>query len=262
MQDADAEENPHTIVWEEEALSIAGSSYDKEIGKALHDKEWVIKAWAPTHLHALLTKWFWKDDRPAAPVNKVWLDTCRYLYMPRLVSSDVFVKTIQDGIRHKDWFAYAASEKAPGEYRGLLFGASGGVYLDEQALLVRPDAAEQALPPRKSDAPTVPAPDSAHDAGSGFQLTHPAAKPGQGSPLQSYRRFHGTAEIDPHDPISAFTEIVSNVLEQFTAIYGTQVTITVDVEARRRDKFDIKLVRIVKENAATLKFKTADFEED
>lgn len=265
-QDSDGEECPSTVAWEEEALSLAGSSYDKEISKALHEKEWVIKAWAPIHLHTLLTKWFWKEDRPAVSVNKVWLDTCRYLYMPRLVSSETFVKTIEDGLRHKDFFAYAAGEKTAGSYRGLLFGASGGVYLDEQALLVRPDAAERAVSSHKSDAPAAPHPDSSRDGAADFQLTNPVARPGgktaAGTAFQSYKRFHGTVGIDPHDPISGFNEIVSNVIEQFTLIYGTQVTITIDVEARRKDKFDAKLVRIVKENAATLKFKTADFEED
>ena len=69
-------------------------------------------------------------------------------------------------------------------------------------------------------------------------------------------------EIDGQDPIGAFSEIVSNVIEQFSAVYGTHVTITVDIEARRKDKFDLKLLRVVKENAATLKFKTAEFEEE
>lgn len=45
-------------------------------------------------------------------------------------------------------------------------------------------------------------------------------------------------------------------------IYDTQVTVTVEVEAHRKDRFDLKTVRVVKENAAQLKFKTAEFEED
>jgi hypothetical protein len=267
MQDVEGNATSPTITWEEEPLSLAGSTYEKEISKTLEEKVWVIKAWAPIHLHDLLVKWFWKNDRPAALANKVWLDTCRYLYMPRLASSEVFVKTIEDGIKHKDWFAYSAGEKAPGVYQGLLFGVSGSVYLDDQALLVRSEEAEKAQPPlpaRKSDA--APAPDEHDEVDVGVQPTNPGGKSptkgSSGSALQTYKRFHGTVQVDPLDPISAFTEIVSNVIEQFTAVYGTQVTITIDVEARRKDKLDLKLVRVVKENAATLGFKTADFEED
>jgi uncharacterized protein len=76
------------------------------------------------------------------------------------------------------------------------------------------------------------------------------------------RRFHGTATIDATDPIRNFAEVVENVIEQFTAQYGTEVVLTLEIESRRRDGFDTKTVRIVRENATTLKFKTAEFEED
>jgi len=76
------------------------------------------------------------------------------------------------------------------------------------------------------------------------------------------RRFHGTVDIDPSDPISSFTEIVQNVIEHFAAKYGTEVTISLDIAARNREGFDQKLIRIARENATTLKFKTAEFEEE
>jgi hypothetical protein len=43
---------------------------------------------------------------------------------------------------------------------------------------------------------------------------------------------------------------------------AVEVTITVDIEARRKDNFDLKTVRNIRENATTLEFKTADFEEE
>ena len=52
------------------------------------------------------------------------------------------------------------------------------------------------------------------------------------------------------------------MIQQFTAQYGTEVVLTLDVEARRGEGFDTKTVRVVRENAGVLKFKTADFEED
>ncbi|MCC7072854.1 MAG: hypothetical protein IT383_16120 [Deltaproteobacteria bacterium] len=59
-----------------------------------------------------------------------------------------------------------------------------------------------------------------------------------------FKRFHGTVEITPPDPVGSFTEIVDSVIGHFTAQYGTGVTITIDVEARRVDGFDTKLVRV------------------
>ena len=43
---------------------------------------------------------------------------------------------------------------------------------------------------------------------------------------------------------------------------GTEVHVSVDIEARRGEGFDAKTVRTVRENAGTLKFKTAEFEEE
>lgn len=89
-------------------------------------------------------------------------------------------------------------------------------------------------------------------------------KPGKSSspPAQAtLRRFHGTAAIDASDPIRSFTDIVESVIEHFSAQYGTEVPISIDVEARRGEGFDTKTVRTVRENTATLKFGTAEFEE-
>jgi hypothetical protein len=253
--------------WEDETLSLAGGvSYEKAIETAAKEREWVIKTWAPIHLHSLLAQWFWKDDRPAVSLTKVWLDTCKYVFMPRLASSEVFLQAIRDGVQHKEWFAYAASEKEPGVYQGLLFGQSGGVYLDEAALLVRPDAAvKSATPEGETDTDggrhSSGGPEHGGEAGPPPSSTKPSTRKDAGTSAQAFRRFHGTVDIDPHDPVSAFSDVVQNVIEHFTSQYGTTVTISIDIEARRKDKFDVKTVRIVRENAGTLKFKTADFEE-
>jgi predicted AAA+ superfamily ATPase len=264
MQDADAPDGLSKVAWEDETLSLAGSSFDKEIDRVTREREWVIKAWAPPHLGALLGKWFWKEDRPTAPAQKVWLDTCRYLYLPRLQSQEVFVQTVRDGIVHTDWFGYAAGAKDGDAYEGLLFGATGGVYLTEGALLIRADAAQLALAktsgtttaigsdrPRRGSEP----PPSAGGAG---KAKKSSTAPAPAAP----RRFHGTTIIDSSDPIGNFNELVQNVIEHFTAQYGTEVVLTLDVEAKRADGFETKTVRVVRENAATLKFKTAEFEDD
>ena len=259
MQDADAEGNLSAMFWEDEALVLAGSSYERAIEAATREREWVIKAWAPPHLGDLLTKWFWKTDRPTVSMNKVWLDTCKYPYLPRLLSADVFTRTVQDGVAHRDWFGYAAAEKA-GVLEGLIFGAPGGVYLNDTALLVRPDAAVAAEPKPSTlseTTETTPWNERGPASNRGIKTGKSSSPPGQAT----LRRFHGTTAVDVSDPIKSFTEIVESVIEHFSAQYGTEVSITVDIEARRGDGFDTKTVRNVRENAATMKFATADFEE-
>jgi predicted AAA+ superfamily ATPase len=258
MQDPESEGGLSTVVWEDEALSLAGSSYDRAIETATREREWVIKAWAPPHLGALLAKWFWKAEKPSVSITKVWFDTCRYLYMPRLVSADVFTQTVRDGVAHKDWFAYAAAEK-DGVLEGLLFGSSGGVYVNEPALLVRPDAAAAGQPKPVATVASTTEPTT----GSDRPPVSGRPKKASGPPAQAVlRRFHGTIDVAVPDPIGHFSEIVQNVIEHFSAQYGTEVAVTIDIEARRGDGFDAKTVRIVRENSATLKFRIAEFEEE
>lgn len=262
MQEPDAPGGLTKISWEDEALNLSGANYEKAITSAVKEKEWVITSWAPTHLASLLTRWFWKDDAPAIGALKVWLDSCRYLYMPRLATQDAFIQTIRDGVAHKDFFAYAVgTEKDAKRYAGLLFGKSGGVYLDESALLVHPDVAAKAVAETEPTAATAAA--AAPGTGIGKKTSSSSVMVGVGGAAAKEalpQRFHATVEVADEDPIGSFTEIVENVIQHFTAKYGTTVTITVDVEARSPDGFDAKLVRVVKENATTLKFKTAEFE--
>jgi hypothetical protein len=264
MQEVDADGGLGRVEWEDEALTLRGSSYEKAIFEATRDRVWVIRAWAPDHLRTLLAAWFWKADKPAVNAANVWQSMCKYLYLPRLTESEVFVQTILDGVIKQEWFGYAAAEKGAGRYEGLLFGTSGGVYLNDTAVLIHPDAARAAAAPKPSETTPV-------DRGtSGEELEPAPPSPPVGRPKRSsshpaqavFHRFHATAAVSPHDPIGAFTAMVESVIEHFSAQYGTEVTLTVDIEARRSSGFDAKTVRVVKENAATLKFKTAEFEEE
>lgn len=262
MQDPSAPDGLTKVLWEDEALSLSGSSFDREIERATREREWVIKAWAPPHLRGLLATWFWKDDRPTAPAMKVWLDTCRYLYLPRLLNVDVCTQTVRDGVAHEDLFGYATGEKDD-QLEGIVFGGTGGVYVSDSAVLVRADTAraardgaKAAAVPGTGDRPrpaSQPPPSKSGPAGKARGAGLLQTKP---------RRFHGTISLDAHDPIGNFTEIVQNVVEHFTTQYGTEVALTLDVEARRGDGFETKTVRVVRENAKALKFSTSEFEEE
>lgn len=260
MQDPDADGGLSTVVWEDEALSLAGMNYDIAINNAVRDKEWVIQAWSPIHLHGLLQRWFWKEDHPDEVASKVWLDTCRYLYMPRLASSKVFEGAVAEGIKTDEWFGYAVGKDAKG-YKGLLFAKMGNIYLDGDARLIRPDVAAAALPPPPSTRGGVQV-GGGTGAGGGGGTVGGGTKTISTHPKEAFRRFHGTVNLEAHDPLGAFAEVVQHVIEHFTIQVGTEVAITVDIEARRPETFETKTMRIVKENATTLKFKTAEFEEE
>ncbi len=54
--------------------------------------------------------------------------------------------------------------------------------------------------------------------------------------------------------------VVQNVIQRFTAKYGTEVSIWLDIAAKSRSGFDGKTVGIVRETTSTLKSKSADKE--
>jgi excisionase family DNA binding protein len=70
MQDPEVDGGLTSVIWEDEALVLSGANYDKAIESATRDREWVIKAWAPPHMGALLAKWFWKTDKPSVSVTR------------------------------------------------------------------------------------------------------------------------------------------------------------------------------------------------
>jgi len=270
MQDPDADEGVSRVLWEDDALALQGSTYEKAIEAVTREREWVVKGWAPAHLATLLARWFWKADRPSVSTQKVWLDTCRFLYMPRLLTAEVFLEAVREGAAFRDFFGYAGRARAnPDEeggvvYDGLLFGARGAVHLDEASVLIRPDAVPEPKPPKPEPADGRPpaAGGDAPQATSGRSPSRPPPRSPTPAPRAFARRFHGTVTLDASDPISGFTQLVEEVLQHFSAQYGTTVTLSVDIEAKRKDGFDLKTVRIVRENATSLKFKTADFEDE
>jgi len=59
-----------------------------------------------------------------------------------------------------------------------------------------------------------------------------------------------------------FSTVVNEVVEQFTARTDTRVTISVEINAESAAGFDESLKRAVRENCATLRFSTSEFEDE
>jgi hypothetical protein len=77
------------ITWEHFQINPATINRMQEIEQILKDNELLIGDWAPIHLAKMLKTWFWKDDTPAVGALDIWHKTCAYLYLPRLLDSNV-----------------------------------------------------------------------------------------------------------------------------------------------------------------------------
>ena len=236
----------------------------------LADNELLISRWSPIHLATMLKGWFWKDGRTDINALQVWQQTCNYVYLPRLLNSPVFQNAISDGIKSRDFFGFAAGKEGD-QYKGLLFGEAGAVYLDDSGLLVTPSAAQRQVDAVRdaaaggigADAPGqgYGGAASGQESGGGENVGGTEAggvgagkSTGAGSATTKQpTRFYGTLELDPVSASMDFAKVMTEVVQHFTAKYGSKVTIAVEVSATDPDGFDEHRQRTVKTNCGVLK---------
>ena len=255
--------------WEAVALSASAPSLVDAIEAKLREEEWVISAWSPVHLNRVLTEWYFKDGITEVSALKVWQDSCQYLYLPRLLNADVFVQTVMAGSATRDGFAYAAARDG-GRWQGFAFGQSAFVTLDADSLLVSHAAAMehqgrldedkrmQAAQAAGQGAVVlgVAVPGSPQQAGDRQEAAGATASSAVALP----QRFFSTVEVDATTATMDFSTIVNEVIQHFAAQAGTEVTITVEIEARSPQGFDAAFQRTISENCAVLKFNRPNFE--
>ena len=75
------------------------------------------------------------------------------------------------------------------------------------------------------------------------------------------RQFFATVELDPVLAKKQFSDIVDEVLLQFTSRSGVKVKISIDIQAESEAGFDDGLQRAVRENCDVLKIRNAEFDE-
>jgi hypothetical protein len=155
----------------------------------------------------------------------------------------------------KDAFAYAESydESVP-RYRGLQHGMQLAVAEDDAGLLVRPDVARKQI-----DDETVPVASAAPEAsGSSASPTPEAAQsPNQPTgPAQppKPKRFHGTVVLDSARVGRDASRIADEVITHLVGLVGSNVKITLDIDADIPAGVPDTVVRTVTENSRTLKF--------
>lgn len=262
-----------TLNWEVVSVSPTAPNLVQAIEDKLREEEWLIYEWSPIHLRNVLKQWYLKDGVTEVSALKVWQDTCHYLYLPRLVNDNVFRNAIAQGVESEDYFGFASGKEGD-RYLGFSFGRGSIASLDESSLLIdREAAAAYAERIRQATQPT-PQPTQPGETGgtaipgttSGTGTTPPStpgetAQPGAGSTAAVKKQFYGTIALDPVKAKMDFATIMDEVVQQFTAKLGVDVTISVEIEAKTRDGFDEALQRTVKENCNVLRFSNAEFED-
>ena len=237
-------ENPTgEIEWNAQLLPVdAGAAPAARAAKQLEGDGALITQWAPLHLKKLLDDLLWQENDHVS-LRKVWEDLTKYLYMHRLRDEQVLLETVRQGARSRDFFGYAQGVEDNGKYLGLVFGdLPPSVVADGSSVLVRPEVAARQVTPK--DEPKIVDP-----------------LPGPEDPPALPKRFFGTIKLNQDRMARHADQVIAEVVERIAAVEGAQVKVSIQIEVDSPDGFDDTTQRTIQENAGTLGFEQASFEE-
>ncbi len=246
-----------------QATRISGEdSFYTRAYRKLEQNE-VITTWSPTLLEMVISEFNLWQGQPHLSLKQLWDYLTSYCYMPRLLDQGVLLDAVSEGVRKlvETPFGYADGyDENADRYARLLFGSSDAIYFNDSALLVQAKGAEQQIRADEArrrdeeDGLPVDTGDSKPGSRGGRSADEPAQK--------KFTRYHGSVQLNPRRASGDFGTIVDEVLQHLTSLMGSDVEVTVEISARRREGYDADTRRTVTENSRTLKFSSFGFEED
>jgi predicted AAA+ superfamily ATPase len=205
-------------------------------------------------------------------VGELWSYYCRYPYLTRLRDRSVLNEGVASALTSFTWeqdgFALAESyDDASGRYDGLVLPGADAYFgqITDTTLLVVPAAATA-----QTAAVTEPVDPPIIDGGptGGDPVVGPVGRGGgtaTGSPpppRPRNTRFFGVYKLDPDRYGRDLTKLSQEILQPLAAVDGVELEITVELHARQADGFPDDKVRVILENARTLRFDQSGFEDD
>lgn len=269
MQEARPGKGLSEIQWEHFQVNPGAQNLSQEIERVLKENELLITEWAPIHLAKVLRDWFWKDGIKEISAMNVWQQSCQQLYLPRLKNDEAFQQTLAAGAESKDFFGFAQG-KEDDRYVGFTYGRRTSLFMDASLLLIEPvTAAGYAEVQRAAEEAARPQ-STALTTGSGGLRPHRVEDPAHppvpdaagGARSTVKKHFYGSIELDPIQAKKQFSDLVDEVILQFTARPGVKVKIAIEIQAEAPVGFDDGLQRSVKENCNVLRFKNAEFDDE
>ena len=242
-------------------VSIAAS-----ISSWICENEFLIRMWSPIFLKQLLDKYYFKNSVEEVSLKKVWNDMCSYLYMPRVLNEDVFVRALTDGVVVKDYFGFVEAKDGE-EYVGFKFGEPILVpALNDSMLVVSKKKAEELDEMRKCKKcgkyPCSCAPEPGMGQNSPASSNKPVGGVGKvaSTGVCGVKHYFGTISLDPLDPVMKMSDVLENVISLFTSKPGVEVIVKLDIEATSQTEFDKNtVIRPVAENSRTIGFSSSEF---
>lgn len=254
-----------SLTWQ--AIRLTGSDpLAARASRKLRNEELLIAGLGSTILRKHLDEVpLWRGNH--VQIRQLVDDFGRYLYLPRLAGPQVLLDAIQSGVQLLTWqtdtFACAEGLDEPGDrYQGLRAGQLIAIGPESSALLVKPDVARRQLDAEiRLESERSVRPD--HPARGGASVGTDAPEPPPTSaPAPKARRFYGSVTLDTTRVGRDAGRVADEVVAHLAGLVGSEVTVTLEIEARIADGAPDHVVRIVTENARTLKFNSQGFEKE
>ena len=202
-------------------------------------------------------------------LGALWSYYRRYPYLTRLRDRAVLEGALRAALDEMMWelegFALADRfDAATGTYEGLASYNGGSIgQLHDQVLVVHPKvaAAQQQKAAAAATSTTTSEGTATGPAATGPGTTSSAEAP-ETPAAPKETRFYGAVSVNPERYGRDFTRVAQEVLQHLAAVDGTELEVTVEITARNAGGFPPDKIRVVSENAKTLKFEPFGFEAD
>jgi hypothetical protein len=162
--------------------------------------------------------------------------------------------------------AYAEKwDEATGKYLGLKATGGGSVTMTNDAVVIRPDVANEHLQRRAKETGAVAT--TTGSEGSTPATPSGTTQPGTTAPTKTGpavpslpRRFHGTVALDASRVGRDAGRIAEEVIQHLETLKGAKVRVTLEITAEIPNGAPDNVQRTVTENSVALKFTTHGFE--
>lgn len=256
------------VQWDESKMNGSNQeAYINRVMKKLTSQSLLYNDFASSELRINM------DNIPLWRGNDVTIrqlreDFAKYLYLPKLSSAYLLQQAIESGLSliswKKDSFAFAESfDEENQRYRGLRAGTTHLIALDSYKLLVKPDLAYEQIEKERLESESLKTESSGQPANSYSNVDKPTERLKTGEPTKEAAlktRFFGHIETDATRFFRTTDDFEKEILKHLTSVPGTEVKITIHIEANNSKGFNQDTERTLKENGRTLGFGSIELE--
>ena len=244
-----------TVIWENTRISGGTEDIVAKTARKMAQNQSLIGKWAPALLLMELDNALWKDGDTIA-VRKLWEYLCTYCYLPRLAGYAVLEECINEGLNSAEYFAYAAGVN---EDRLIDLKYNQPCRIDQSGYLVKAARARKQIEAEEAVKPPITQVEE-RKGDYGAVTSSPPAPENGGEAQRLSTHFYMSAPLDNTRINRDVQRLVEEVISQFTATPGVQLTVSLEVDVKSPDGVSPKTVRDVSENCRTLKVKTFGFD--